>query len=80
MFVIVYNPTTDDIYYQRRMAPNEKLNLRKFADLVASEFDAEIDTADGHIPNCSGDLRVEFRPYRDKAWHIWDGQSYYLKQ
>jgi hypothetical protein len=79
MFVVVYNPTTDETIYSRRMGPNEIMDERKFADLVADMYDAEIDESDGYIPNCSGDIRVEFRPYKNNAWHIWSGQSFYFK-
>lgn len=80
MFVVVYSPETNETIYVRRMGPYEKMDERKFANLVADMYDAEIDEPNGHIPNCSGDIRVEFRPYRDKEWHIWSGQSYYFKR
>jgi hypothetical protein len=80
MFVVVYNPQTSETLYQRRMGPYEKLDERKFADLVAEMYDAEIDEADGTIPNCCGDIRVEFRPRRDIEWHIWSGESFYFKR
>ncbi len=81
MFVVVYEPENgDNVLFQRRMGPNEKMDARKFADQIAEQFEAEIDESDGHIPNCSGDIRVEFRPRRDVAWHIWSGQSFYFKR
>ena len=81
MFVVVYEPENGDaVLYQRRMGPNEKLDLDRFAKLVADMFDADLDESDGHIPNCCGDMRVEFRPYRDNAFHIWTGRSYYFKR
>lgn len=80
MFVVVYSPSTNERYLCRRMGPYEKMDLDKFARQVADEFDAEIDDSDGHIPSCSGDIRVEFRPRRDVEWHIWSGQSYYFKR
>lgn len=81
MFVIIYEPENGDlVLYSRRMGPNEKMDLDKFADMIASQWDREIDRSPGHIPSCSGDIRVEFRPRRDVAWHIWSGQSYYFKR
>ena len=81
MFVVIYQPENGDaVIYQRRMGPNEKLDLDRFAAMAADMCDAEIDNRSGHIPNCSGDIRVEFRPRRDVAWHIWTGQSYYFKR
>jgi hypothetical protein len=80
MFVVVYNPQTNETIYQRRMGPYEVMDARKFADKVADMFDAEIDESNGFIPNCSGDFRVEFRPYRDNAFHIWSGESFYFKR
>lgn len=80
MFVVVYNPQTDETLYQRRLGPYEKMDERKFADLVAEMYDAEIDESNGYIPNCSGDIRVEFRPRRDKGTVIWSGESFYFKR
>ena len=79
MFVVIYEPTTDIVMYSRRMGPNEKLDLDRFADMIAIEYEREIDHSPGHIPNCSGDIRVEFRRQRDNATVIWSGQSYYFK-
>ena len=79
MFVIVYNPNTNDVYYQRRMGPNEKMIERKFADQIAAEFDATIADSDGYIPNCCGDLRVEFRRSLKDECCIWSGESFYLE-
>jgi hypothetical protein len=80
MFVVVYSPETNETVYQRRMGPNEVLDARKFADLVAREYDTEIDESDGYVPSCCGDIRVEFRPRRDNALHIWSGESFYFKR
>jgi hypothetical protein len=81
MFVVIYQPENNDrVIYQRRMGPNEKLDLDRFALIGAIECEAELDTANGHIPNCCGDIRVEFRPHRDNGLHIWSGQSYYFKR
>lgn len=81
MFVIVYDPESNIEYLKRRMGPNEKLDARKFADKVAAEwFESEVEEPNGYIPNCSGDIRVEFRPRRDNELHIWSGQSFYFKR
>ena len=81
MFVVVYEPENrDNVLFCRRMGPHEIMDPRKFADAIASEYDQEIDDSDGHIPSCSGDLRVEFRPRKNDAFHIWCGQSYYFKR
>ena len=80
MFVVVYEPSTNEVLYQRRMGPYEKMNERKFANLVAEMYDTEIDEFDGYIPNCSGDIRVEFRPHRDDGLIIWSGESFYFKR
>ena len=80
MFVVIYEPENNDrIIYQRRISPTEKLDLDRFALIGAILCEAELSKADGHIPNCSGDMRVEFRPRRDVCWHIWSGKSYYFK-
>jgi hypothetical protein len=63
------------------------LNERTFADQVADEREATIAEPDGYIPNCCGDLRVEFT---DRVPHvigeryqgstcIWSGASFYFE-
>lgn len=79
MFVVVYNPSTDERIYCRRLGPYEKMDERKFAELVADMYGTEIDESDGYIPNCSGDIRVEFRRQRDNGTIIWSGESFYFK-
>jgi hypothetical protein len=80
MFVVIYEPTTDIVLYTRRMGPYEKMDMDKFANMIAREYDREIDPPNGYIPNCSGDIRVEFRRQRDNGTVIWSGQSYYFKR
>jgi hypothetical protein len=79
MFVVIYNPETNETLLSRRMGPHEIMDARRFADQIASDYETEIDDSDGHIPNCSGDIRVEFRPRRDNGTHIWSGESFYFK-
>lgn len=78
MFVVIYRPDTDEVLMQRRMGPYEKMDTRKFADQIADMYDAEIANPNGYIPNCSGDIRVEFRPRRDDNTCIWSGESFYF--
>lgn len=78
MFVVVYSPSDNEVIYQRRMGPYEKMDARKFANLVADMYDAEIDESDGRI--IDGDIRVEFRPRRDVAWHVWSSEGFYFKR
>lgn len=78
MFVVVYSPRDNEVIYARRMGPYEKMDLRKFADLVADMYESEIAEPNGDIPSCCGDIRVEFRPRKNVDWHIWSGQSYYF--
>jgi hypothetical protein len=81
MFVVIYEPENGDlVLYSRRMGPNEKLDLDKFADQIAAQWDREIDRSPGFIHNCCGDIRVEFRRHRDNGLIIWSGQSYYFKR
>lgn len=80
MFVIVYSPETDDVYMCRELADNEVMDCRKFADEVAEDFGVEVDYSGGYIPNCCGNIRVEFRPDIDNPVHIWNGESFYFKR
>ena len=79
MTVVVYSPETDEVYLQRELGNEETMDERVFAGQVADMFGMEIDDSDGYIPNCSGDIRVEFRPDVDNPTHIWSGESFYFK-
>lgn len=80
MYVVVYSPSSDEIYLSRQLAPDEVMDERKFADEVARGLGMEIEEPNGYIPNCSGDIRVEFRPDADNPVHIWSGESFYFKR
>ncbi len=78
MHVVVYSPSTDEVYLQRELGDDEIMNAGVFADQVADMFEATIAEFDGYIPNCSGDIRVEFRPDPNNPTHIWSGESFYF--
>lgn len=97
MHVIVYaNEGMDQgyVYLTRELGDDEELDERTFADQVASMLDREIDESDGYIPDCCGDIRVEFldgapaieRDERNDCDRyqgsvcIWSGESYYFKR
>ena len=80
MYVIIYEPENDFILLQRRLNDDEIMDERHFAEQVAVMYDREIDDSPGYIPNCSGDIRVEFRENPDKGTVIWSGQSFYFKR
>lgn len=90
MWVIVYcNDGYDSgmVYLCRKLADDEIMNARTFADEIARQFDREIDDSVTEILNCFGDLRVEFMDYKPKiqrghfqgATCIWSGESFYFK-
>lgn len=80
MFVIVYEPSTNEVLLSRRMGPREIMDARKFADQIADDFETTISESDGYIPSCSGDIRVEFRPRRDDGTVIWSGESFFFER
>lgn len=96
MYVIVYcNEGMDQglVYLCRELADDEVMDERKFADEIAAQYDCEIDESDGYIPNCSGDLRVEFTDHEPEITRseyygdryqgsvgIWSGESFYFKR
>lgn len=97
MWVIVYaNEGMDQgmVYLRRQLADDEILDERRFADEIAANRDCEIADPDGYIPNCSGDIRVEFtdhEPAIERDAHndcdrylgsvcIWSGESFYFKR
>jgi len=89
MWVIVYcneGPDSGLVYMARKLADEELLVARTFADHVADSLGVEIDASSGHIPNCCGDLRVEFIDHKPRisgeryqgSVRIWSGESYYF--
>lgn len=80
MWVVAYEPSTDEEFLRRELLDDEIMDERKFADDVAEAFDLEIDDSDGSIPNCCGDIRVEFRRDPDNEVLIWSGESFYFKR
>jgi hypothetical protein len=91
MNVIVYaNEGMDQghVYLCRALADDEIMDERRFADEVATSYDTEIADPDGYIPNCCGDVRVEFVEHDpvivDERYQgstcIWSGESYYFKR
>ncbi len=91
MHVIVYaNEGYDQgmVYLCRALADDEIMDERKFADEIARQYDRTIDDSDGYIPNCCGDLRVEFMEHVPNvigerfqgATCIWSGESFYFSR
>ena len=79
MFVVVYSPQTNEVYLSRELTDDEIMDERIYADMVADWYDMEIDDSDGYIPNCSGDIRVEFRRDPENSIAIFSGESFYFK-
>lgn len=80
MHVVVYSPETNEIYLTRELTDDEIMDERIYADMVADWYGAEIDDSDGYIPNCSGDIRVEFRNDPENDVSIYSGESFYFKR
>ena len=80
MTVVVYSPESDEVYLSRVLGDEEIMDADIFANQVADMFGVEVAESNGYIPNCSGDIRVEFRPDSDNPTRIWSGKSYYFAQ
>ena len=80
MHVVAYNPSTDEIYLSRELGQDEIMDERIYADMVADWYGVEIDDSDGYIPNCCGDIRVEFKRDPENSVAIFSGESFYFKQ
>jgi len=81
--VVVYipeGPSQGEVLLQRPVDPDEAMDARAIAQEVADEQEQELSQDDGHIPNCSGDLRVEFRRDPDNAVAIYSGESFYFRR
>ena len=97
IWVIVYcneGMSQGDVYMHRLLRGDDIIDAKIYANEVAESLDLEIDDSDGYIPNCSGDMRVEFWFERPKLEtredhsmpsikhypaHIWTGQSFYFR-
>jgi hypothetical protein len=79
MHIVITNPVSGEIEFQREMTEDETFDLDACAEEWAQHCGLELDESAGYVPNCSGDFRVEYRPDVNNSVHIWDGQSYYFK-
>ena len=80
MFVVVFNPESNEVYLSRELTDDEIMDERIYADMVADWYGVEIDDSDGYIPNCCGDIRVEFKRDPENSVAIFSGESFYFKQ
>ncbi|WP_062353842.1 hypothetical protein [Pseudoxanthomonas mexicana] len=71
-------PSQGLILLQRPLADNDALDLRGVADEVAQSRGQAIDEQDGGVPDCAGDIRVEFRHDPDNTVSIFSGRSFYF--
>ena len=81
MYVKAYNPESGQVYLLRELAGDEIMDAQAFADQIAQDyFGAEINASSGFVPNCCGDIRVEFLYVPESAWRVWTGESFYIKE
>lgn len=91
MHVIVYcneGPDQGMVYYSQALSDDDKLEGRAFAERVANSFGLELAAPGGYIPNCCGDIRVEFTDHVPNvigeryqgSTCIWSGESYYFER
>ena len=82
MFVVVFNPESNEVYLSRELTDDEIMDERIYADMVADWYGVEIDDSDGYIPgrHCCGDIRVEFKRDPENSVAIFSGESFYFKQ
>lgn len=80
MWVVAYSPETGEEYLRRELGPDEIMDERAFADEIADQYGVEIDESTGVIPNCCGDLRVEFRRDPENEVVIFSGESFYFER
>jgi hypothetical protein len=80
MYVVILDPNTGETLSSRKLGGREVMDARTFADEFAQlNYGVSVDESDGYIPNCCGDIRVEFRRDPDDSVCIWSGESFYLK-
>ena len=79
MFVVIYEPPSGIVLYSRQLQHDELLDERSFADYIAAAYDRQISNAKGYIPNCGGDIRVEFREDPNDGTVIRSEESFYFK-
>lgn len=79
MHVVVYSPETNEILLSRELGDDEIMDEIIFAREVADSLGQIVDESDnGYIPNCSGDIRVEFRRDPGNDVCIYSGESFYF--
>ena len=79
MFVVIYEPPTGIVLYSRQLQHDELLDERSFADYIAAAYDRQISNTKSYIPDCGGDIRVEFREDPNDGTVVWSGESFYFK-
>ena len=81
MYVKAYKPESGKVYFLRELAGDEIMDAQAFADQIAQDyFDSRIDDSGGFIPNCCGDIRIEFMEDPENDVHIWSGESFHIKE
>ena len=81
--VVVFIPTgpqAGEVLLQQPMESSDPMDARHWAQHVADAQERELSETDGHIPNCAGDIRVEFRRDPDNAVVIFSGESFYFAE
>ena len=89
MYVVVYcneGPDSGTVYYLKKLSENEPMAERAFAERVAGSLGYDLAEENGYIPNCCGDIRVEFVDHEPSivgeryqgSTRIWSGRSYYF--
>lgn len=77
MFLVITDRHGETVQ-SRQLAPNERMDADKFAQEYAAGMDQELGCTCLPIPAGCGDFRVEFRPQRDNATHLWSAYDYYF--
>ena len=81
--VVVYHPEgpqAGEVLLQQALEADDPMDERFWAQKVADQMEQELDDSDGHIPNCSGDIRVEFRRDPENSTVIFSGESFYFRR
>ena len=79
-WMVAYNPETGEELARIQWPDSEPMDTRAAAENIAASLGVSLSDENGFIPNCCGDLRIEFRRDPDNSAVIYTGESFYFER
>lgn len=83
MFLIILHNPSGETLHQRRLGPNERLDIEALTDKALEKIydsDLERDVADGYIPAGCAEYRTEIRNRKNDDVCIWEGLDWFPRR